>query len=295
MRPAWSPRRATSILLRQVGAPRTRARMRKLLIVVALGLPSLARAATWTLDPAHTSVQFSVRHLMVSTVRGAFGKVTGTVQVDEKDLARSKIQATIDAASIDTRIEKRDAHLKSPDFLDVAKYPTITFVSKKIEQVDPGHFKVTGDLTLHGVTREVSLDVEGPTPEIKDPQGKVRAGAQATTKINRKDFGVTWNQALEAGVVAGGAARRAGAGGQEERHAGQVRGAVRRVVLAPDLLVGHLVPPHAVVGRAEHIVKDVEADPGHRLHVAGIDGAREAGGGREEPPVPRRIAHGAEA
>ena len=109
--------------------------MRKLLIVVALGLPSLARAATWTLDPAHTSVQFSVRHLMVSTVRGAFGKLTGTVQVDEKDLTRSKIQATIDAASIDTRIEKRDAHLKSPDFLDVAKYPTITFVSKKIEQV----------------------------------------------------------------------------------------------------------------------------------------------------------------
>ena len=176
--------------------------MRKLLIVVALGLPSLARAATWTLDPAHTSVQFSVRHLMVSTVRGAFGKVTGTVQVDEKDLTRSKIQATIDAASIDTRIEKRDTHLKSPDFLDVAKYPTITFVSKKIEQVDPGHFKVTGDLTLHGVTREVSLDVEGPTPEIKDPMGKVRAGAQATTKINRKDFGVTWNLALEAGGVA---------------------------------------------------------------------------------------------
>src|SRR6266566_2015726 len=193
MRPAWSPRRATSILLRQVGAPRTRARMRKLLIVVALGLPSLARAATWTLDPAHTSVQFSVRHLMVSTV-----------QVDEKDLTRSKIQATIDAASIDTRIEKRDAHLKSPDFLDVAKYPTITFVSKKIEQIDPGHFKVTGDLTLHGVTREVSLDVEGPTPEIKDPSGKVRAGAQATTKINRKDFGVTWNQALETGGVAVG-------------------------------------------------------------------------------------------
>src|SRR6266516_2374339 len=140
MRPAWSPRRATSILLRQVGAPRTRARMRKLLIVVALGLPSLARAATWTLDPAHTSVQFSVRHLMVSTVRGAFGKVTGTVQVDEKDLTRSKIQAT--------------------------------------------------------------LDGEGPTPEIKDPSGKVRAGAQATTKINRKDFGVTWNQVLEAGGVA---------------------------------------------------------------------------------------------
>src|SRR2546428_8612673 len=173
------------MLLHQVGPPRTWARMPRLLIVVALGLPSLARAATWNLDPAHTSVQFSVRHLMVSTVRGAFAKVTGTVQVDEKDLTRSKIQATIDAASIDTRIEKRDTHLKSPDFLDVAKNPTIAFVSKKIEQVDPGHFKVTGDLTLHGVTREVTLAVAGPTQEIKDPWGNSRAGAEATTTINR--------------------------------------------------------------------------------------------------------------
>jgi polyisoprenoid-binding protein YceI len=178
--------------------------MRKLLIAVALTLPAFARAATWSLDPAHTSVQFSVRHLMVSTVRGAFGKVSGTVAVDEKDLTRSKIQATIDAASIDTRVEKRDTHLKSPDFLDVAKYPTITFVSKKIEQASPGHFKVTGDLTLHGVTREVSLDVEGPTPEIKDSRGNIRAGAEATTTINRKDFGLTWNQVLEAGGVAVG-------------------------------------------------------------------------------------------
>ncbi len=148
--------------------------MRKVLILAALALPSLVRAATWDLDPAHTSVQFSVRHLMVSTVRGAFGKVAGTVAVDEQDLTRSKIQATIDAASIDTRIEKRDAHLKSPDFLDVAKYPTISFVSKKIERVAPDHFKVTGDLTLHGVTREATLDVEGPTPEMNDPWGKMK-------------------------------------------------------------------------------------------------------------------------
>jgi polyisoprenoid-binding protein YceI len=178
--------------------------MRRLLIVVALALPAFAQAATWTLDPPHTSVQFSVRHLMVSTVRGAFGKVSGSVEADEKDLTRSKIHATIEAASIDTRIEKRDAHLKSPDFLDVARYPTITFVSKKIEQAGPGHFKVTGDLTLHGVTREVSLDVEGPTPEIKDPRGNTRAGAEATTKINRKDFGLVWNQVLETGGVAVG-------------------------------------------------------------------------------------------
>ena len=192
------------MLLHQVGPPRTWARMPRLLIVVALALPSLARAASWNLDPAHTSVQFSVRHLMVSTVRGAFGKLSGTVQVEEKDLTRSKIQATIDAASIDTRVEKRDTHLKSPDFLDVARYPTIVFVSKKVEAGAPGHFKVIGDLTLHGVTREVSLDVEGPTPEIKDPWGNTRAGAQATTTINRKDFGLTWNQVLETGGVAVG-------------------------------------------------------------------------------------------
>ena len=178
--------------------------MRKLVILAALALPALAPAASWNLDPAHTSVQFSVRHLMVSTVRGAFGKVSGTVQADEQDPTRSKIEATIDAASIDTRIEKRDAHLKSADFLDVAKYPTITFVSKKIERAGQDHFKVTGDLTLHGVTREVTLDVEGPTTEIKDPMGKTRAGALATTTINRKDFGLAWNQALEAGGVAVG-------------------------------------------------------------------------------------------
>ena len=170
----------------------------------ALAFPAAATAATWDLDPAHTSVQFSVRHLMVSNVRGEFGKVSGTVQADEADPTRSKIEAEIDAASIDTRIEKRDTHLRSADFLDVAKYPKITFVSTKIEPAGAGHFKVSGDLTLHGVTRPVVLDVEGPTPEIKDPWGKTRAGAQATTKINRKDFGLTWNQTLDAGGVAVG-------------------------------------------------------------------------------------------
>jgi polyisoprenoid-binding protein YceI len=178
--------------------------MRKLPIVVAVFLPSLAGGATWNLDPAHTSVQFSVRHLMVSNVRGEFGKVSGTVEGDEKDPTHAKIQATIDTASIDTRNERRDAHLKSPDFFDVAKFPTMTFASKKVEQVSPGYFKVTGELTLHGVTREVSLDVHGPTGEIKDPWGNSRAGAEATATINRKDFGLTWNQALEAGGVAVG-------------------------------------------------------------------------------------------
>jgi len=169
-----------------------------------LAIPLAAAATTWELDPAHTSVQFSVRHLMVSNVRGEFGKTSGTVEANEADAARSKIEATIDAASIDTRNEKRDTHLRSADFLDVAKYPTITFASKKVEPAGAGHFKVTGDLTLHGVTREVVLDVQGPTPQIKDPWGKARAGAQATTTINRKDFGINWNQALDAGGVAVG-------------------------------------------------------------------------------------------
>ena len=181
--------------------------MRDLLIwaaAAALAMPAAARAATWDLDPAHTGVQFSVRHLTVSNVRGQFGKVSGTVEANESDPARSRIEAEIDPASINTRIEKRDNHLRSPDFLDVAKYPKITFVSTKIEPAGTGRYKVSGDLTLHGVTRPVVLDVEGPTPEMKDPWGKTRAGAQATTKINRKDFGLTWNQALEAGGVAVG-------------------------------------------------------------------------------------------
>jgi len=205
--------------------------MRDLLIWAAaavLALPGAARAATWDLDPAHTSVQFSVRHLMVSNVRGEFGKVSGTVEANESDPTRSRIEAEIDPASIDTRIEKRDNHLKSPDFLDVAKYPKITFVSTKIEPASAGRYKVSGDLTLHGVTKPVVLDVEGPTPEIKDPWGKTRAGAQATTKINRKDFGLTWNQALEAGGVAVGdevtitidveATKRAAVGAEKSVH-----------------------------------------------------------------------------
>ncbi len=181
--------------------------MRTVLVWVAtaaLGFPVVGRAATWDIDPAHTSVQFAVRHLMVSNVRGEFGKVSGTVQADDADVTKSKIEAVIDAASINTRIEKRDQHLKSPDFLDVAKYPTITFRSKKIEKTGDGTYRVTGDLTLHGVTREATLDVEGATPEMKDPWGKMRAGAQATARINRKDFGITWNQKLDAGGVAVG-------------------------------------------------------------------------------------------
>jgi polyisoprenoid-binding protein YceI len=148
---------------------------------------------TWQLDPNHSSAQFSVRHLGVSTVRGAFTKVSGTVQYDPANLGKSSIQATIDAASVDTRVEMRDNDLRSPRFLDAQKYPTISFQSKKVEAAGAGKLKVTGDLTIHGVTKEVVLDVDGPTQAIKDPMGKdrLRMGASATTKINRNDFGVS--------------------------------------------------------------------------------------------------------
>ncbi len=158
-------------------------------LLVTLTLTAAAQE-TWQLDPAHSSAQFSVRHLGVSTVRGAFTKVSGAVVYDAANLGKSSIQATIDAASVDTRVEMRDNDLRSPNFLDVQKYPTITFQSKKIEAAGAGNLKVTGDLTIHGVTKEVVLDVDGPTPAMKDPWGNQRMGASATTKISRKDFGV---------------------------------------------------------------------------------------------------------
>ncbi len=155
---------------------------------------------TYEIDPAHSAVHFSVRHLMVSNVRGEFTKVSGTVNFDPEKPETSTVEATIDANSISTRDSQRDGHLKSPDFLDTEKFPTITFRSKKVE-IQPGGGKITGDLTIHGVTREITLDVEGPSPEMKDPWGKQRIGASATAKLNRKDFGLTWNAALETGGV----------------------------------------------------------------------------------------------
>ena len=163
--------------------------------------PLAARATTLEIDLAHSTAQFSVKHLMVSNVRGEFTKLTGTVELDEQDITRSRVQATIDASTIATRDEKRDAHLKSADFFGVEKYPTITFKSTSVQKAGKGKLKVTGDLTLHGVTRQVVLDVEGPSAEAKDPWGNVKIGANASTRINRKDFGLTWNTALEAGGV----------------------------------------------------------------------------------------------
>jgi polyisoprenoid-binding protein YceI len=171
------------------------------LIALALmvAAPLAASADTWQIDPVHTTVEFTVRHMMISNVRGLFTKVAGTITAKDSDPASVKVEATIDTSSIDTRSTDRDADLKSANFLDVAKYPTMTFKSKKIEPAGTGRWKMVGDLTLHGVTKEVTLDVEGPTAPIKDPYGNTRAGASATTKINRKDFGLTWSKALEAG------------------------------------------------------------------------------------------------
>jgi polyisoprenoid-binding protein YceI len=155
---------------------------------------------TYEIDPAHSSVHFSVRHMMLSNVRGEFAKLTGTIKYDPDNPSNSSVEVTIDAASISTRDAQRDTHLKSADFLDVEKFPTLTLKSKKITPKSGGG-TITGDLTIHGVTREVTLDVEGPTPEAKDPWGKQRIGASATAKLSRKDFGLVWNAALETGGV----------------------------------------------------------------------------------------------
>jgi polyisoprenoid-binding protein YceI len=155
---------------------------------------------TYRIDPAHSSAQFSIRHMMIANVRGEFTNVSGTVTYDAANPANSKAGAQIEISSINTRDAQRDAHLKSADFFDAAKFPLLTFQSKAVEAHN-GAWKLTGDLTIHGVTREISLDLDGPTPEHKDPWGNLRIGATATGKLNRKDFGLTWNAALEAGGV----------------------------------------------------------------------------------------------
>jgi polyisoprenoid-binding protein YceI len=170
-------------------------------VAAALSFPAAGATSQWQIDSQHASAQFAVKHLMISTVRGEFHGVTGTINWDDKDITKSTIDVTIDTTSVDTREPKRDAHLKSPDFFDVAKYPTMTFKSKKIEQVAPGKLKVTGDLTIHGITKEVILDVDGPTAPIKDPWGNTRVALNATTTVNRQDFGVKWNANMDGGGV----------------------------------------------------------------------------------------------
>jgi polyisoprenoid-binding protein YceI len=156
---------------------------------------------TWNIDPAHSVAEFKVKHMMISNVKGIFPKVSGALFLNESDLANSRVEATIEAASIHTRDDQRDAHLKSPDFFDVEKFPSLHFKSSGISIVRDGELSVEGDLTIRGVTRKVRFAVEGPTPPTKDPWGNTRVAISATTRINRKDFGLTWNAALETGGV----------------------------------------------------------------------------------------------
>jgi len=165
-----------------------------MIVLVAAGLS----AEEYKIDGSHSKAQFSVKHLMVSNVRGEFGKMSGTVVFDDKNPAATRIVATLDAASINTGVTQRDEHLRGADFFDVAKFPTLTFTSKSARKTADG-LAVTGDLTMHGVTKEVVLNVEGPSSEVKDPWGNQRRGATATTKLKRSEFGLNWNKTIEAG------------------------------------------------------------------------------------------------
>ncbi len=171
------------------------------LALALVGLPGIARASQWDVDPSHSQVGFVVKHLMISDVHGDFKKFTGTVDMDDKDATKSKIELSIDTDSISTGDEKRDGHLKSPDFFDTAKFPKMTFKSTKIAKAGKDKYKVTGELTIKDVTKPVELVVEGPAKQIKDPWGGTRTAVTATGKINRKDFGITWNKDLDGGGV----------------------------------------------------------------------------------------------
>ena len=162
---------------------------------IALSASAFAQAKTWKIDPNHSAAQFSVRHMGISTVRGAFTKVSGTVTYDPSAPGKTAIDVSIDANSIDTRVEMRDNDLRSDHFFDVAKYPTLTFKSKQVADAGPGKLRVTGDLTIHGVTKEVVLDVDGPSAPVTDPKGNLHMGASASTKINRMDYGVNGGSA----------------------------------------------------------------------------------------------------
>lgn len=178
---------------------------RKFLIGLSFALTAnTASASLWEIDASHSSANFAVRHLMVSNVRGTLGKVTGTVELDEGNLAASTVNASIDVNGIDTNDAKRDEHLKAPDFLDAAKYPAVTFKSKSVAKVSDTKFNVVGDLTLHGVTKEVTLEVEGSPIPMTDPWGNQKLGGVAKTKINRQDFGIAFNKTLDnGGLVVG--------------------------------------------------------------------------------------------
>jgi len=165
-----------------------------------LAIPQTA-VSTWNVDPAHSVAEFKVKHMMISNVKGNFSKITGVLTHDETDVTKSRIESSIDVTSIETRDAQRDGHLKSEDFFHAEKFPTLTFKSTSIKKRGEGELAVEGDLTIRGVTRKVVFAVEGPTPPTKDPWGNTRIAVSATTKINLKDFGLTWNAALETGGI----------------------------------------------------------------------------------------------
>ncbi len=170
-------------------------------IAATLAVSSPAATTTWQIDPAHTAAGFSVKHMMIATVRGQFKGVTGTVNWDDQDISNSIVDVTIDANTVDTGEPKRDADLKSANFFDVANYPTITFKSTKIERISAAKMKVAGNLTIHGITKPVVLDVEGPSGAIKDPYGKTRVALNATATVNRMEYGVKWNAKMDGGGI----------------------------------------------------------------------------------------------
>lgn len=169
---------------------------------MALTLPLGAQVSDWRIDPLHSAARFSVRHMMISTVRGQFGGVQGNARYDPKNPSADSIEATIDAATINTAEPKRDSDLKGEEFFDVKRYPLMKYKSKRVEGAGPGKLRITGDLTINAITKEVVLDVDGPSPPIKDTQGRERIGVSASAKISRKEFGILYNPILETGGVA---------------------------------------------------------------------------------------------
>jgi polyisoprenoid-binding protein YceI len=163
--------------------------------------PILTVSTTWNIDPVHSTAQFKIKHMMISNVKGEFTSISGVLVLNESDIIQSRVDAAIDAASINTRVAQRDTHLKSADFFDVGKFQKLTFTSTRVKKIGDCKLSVDGDLTIHGVTRSVVFDVDGPSGPIRDPYGNTRIGLSATTKINRRDFGMTWNSVLESGGI----------------------------------------------------------------------------------------------
>jgi polyisoprenoid-binding protein YceI len=176
--------------------------IRRTLLALAVLVPALAQEAKWRIDPLHSGAHFSVRHMMISTVRGEFGGVNGAVTYDPKNPTKATVQATFDCTTINTGTPKRDEELKGNEFFDVKRYPTMKFVSKRVEKAGEGKLKVTGDLTINATTRQVVLNVEGPTGSVRDSRGREKIGASASTRVNRKDFGIVWNELMDSGGFA---------------------------------------------------------------------------------------------